>query len=114
MKVSFEGIGEMVATFAVDGTVEPGDMVKLSEDGKVSACGGDDAFVGIAVTVREGFAGVQFAGMTQVSCDEELICGWKKLVANGKGGVKVAAATGGREYLVVAVDSTAKTAVVRL
>ena len=113
MKVSFEGIGEMVATFEVSGAVAPGDMVKLSEDGKVSACGDSDEFIGLAVTVREGFAGVQFAGMAQVSCDEALTCGWKKLAANGKGGVKTAA-SGGREYLVVAVDSTAKTAVVRL
>ena len=113
MKVSFEGIGEMVATFEVSGTVVPGDMVKLDGDGKVSACGDGDEFVGVAVTVREGCAGVQFAGMAQVSCDGELTCGWKKLVADGKGGIKTAAASG-REYLVVAVDSTAKTAVVRL
>ena len=114
MKVSFEGIGEMVATFEVSGAVAPGDMVKLSEDGKVSACGVGDEFIGVAVTVREGYAGVQFAGMTQVSCDEALKCGWKVLVANGKGAVKAAADASGREYLVVAVDNTAKTAVVRL
>lgn len=113
MKVSFEGIGEMVATFEISGAVAPGDMVKLSEDGKVSACADGDEFIGLAVTVREGFAGVQFAGMAQVSCDEELTCGWKNLVADSKGGVKAGTA-GGREYLVVAVDSTAKTAVVRL
>ena len=113
MKVSFEGIGEMVATVEVSGTVATGDMVKLGEDGKVSTCGDSDEFIGMAVTVREGYAGVQIAGMAQVSCDEGLTCGWKKLAADSKGGIKTAAASG-REYLVVAVDSTAKTAVVRL
>ena len=113
MKVSFEGIGEMVATFEISGEVAAGDMVKLDEDGKVSACDSDEEFLGVAVTVREGFAGVQFSGMAQVSCDGALKCGWRALAADGMGGVKAAAANG-REYLVVAVDGTAKTAVVRL
>ena len=137
MKVSFEGIGEMVATFPVKGAVVKGQMVKLTQAGQVSPCQAGDSFCGLAVNVREGFAGVQFAGLAQVSYsgDSAPVCGWNALVADGTGGVSVAeesdesgagtdtqsnagtaAQSGGsaREFLIVAVDTAGKTAVVRL
>ena len=113
MKVSFEGIGEMVATFAVAEDVEKGCMVKLGEDGQVSPCEDGDEFIGMAVNCRQGFAGVQFSGMAQVAYSGTAPgCGWAKLSADGNGGVK--ADENGHEYLVVATDTTAATAVVRL
>ena len=113
MKVSFEGIGEMVATFPVTEEVEKGCMVKLDEDGCVSPCVDGEEFIGMAVNSRQGFAGVQFAGMAQVAYSGIAPgCGWVKLSADGNGGVK--ADENGHEYLVVATDTTAATAVVRL
>ena len=113
MKVSFEGIGEMVATFAVAEDMEKGCMVKLDEAGCVRPCADGDEFIGMAVNVRQGYAGVQFSGMAQVAYSGAApVCGWAKLSADGKGGVK--ADENGHEYLVVATDTTAATAVVRL
>ena len=84
----------------------------------LSPCQAGDSFCGLVVNVREGFAGVQFAGLAQVSYsgDSAPVCGWNALVADGTGGVSVAepAAEGAREFLIVAVDTAGKTAVVRL
>ncbi len=113
MKVSFEGIGEMVATFPVTAPVEKGCVVKLDEAGAVAPCGSGDEFIGVAVNARQGFAGIQFAGLTQVAYTGAAPgCGWVKLTADGNGGVM--ADEDGRTYLVVAIDTTTATAVVRL
>lgn len=121
MKVSFEGIGEMVATLPVSGTVERGQTVKLTSQGAACACSAGNDFIGTAVSVRNGFAGVQVAGLVQVAYSGTApACGWATLEANGSGGVRVSAAgteqtpATGRDYLVLAVDTAAKTAVVRL
>ena len=37
-KISFEGIGEVVATFACGEGVAAGQVVKVTEDGTVGAC----------------------------------------------------------------------------
>ena len=88
MKVSFEGIGEMVATFPVTEEVEKGCMVKLDDEGQISPCDEGDEFIGMAVNCRQGFAGVQFAGMAQVAYSGDAPgCGWVALSADGNGGV---------------------------
>lgn len=110
-KVSFEGIGEMAATFFTEGEVKGGQVVKISGDSKVKACAAGERFCGVALAdAREGFAAVQTHGFAQVRCaDESVTVGYVELTADGTGGVKkVSTAAGstdkGQEYLVVADD----------
>ena len=103
-KVSFEGIGEVIATFYAAGGVEAGQVVKLTEDSTVGPCAAGEEFCGVALSVNGGCAGVQAAGFAAVPCaDSTVTVGWGKLTADGSGGVKKAG-TGdkGREYLVAA------------
>ena len=109
MKVSDEGIGQWAATFAC-GQVSEGEMVKVSASGEVSACSDGDSFCGQVLSVgRDGSAcavalgGMVTAGYTGTAPE----LGWSILVGDGSGGVKTA--TTGHSYLVVDVDSDAKT-----
>lgn len=56
-KVSFEDIGAVIATFAAQDSVKPGQVVKIAANGQVGACSAKDAFAGQAQSVRGGFAG---------------------------------------------------------
>ena len=109
-KVSFEGIGAVVATFACGPEVLDGQVVKLSGNAAVEACTAGERFCGVALSTRDGYAGVQVEGLATVSVTGTVGPGWSKLSADGNGGVK--ADTAGTEFLVVAADET--TAVVRL
>jgi len=103
-KVSFEGIGEMVATFYAEDGVMAGQVVKISDDSTVSACADGDRFCGVAVNVKDGCAGVQVKGFAKVSCaDSTVTVGYVTLAADGNGGVKKVT-SGGDKYLVVADD----------
>ena len=114
-KISFEGIGEVAATFVCAGEVKAGQTVKLTGSGAVGPCSAGDRFCGVALTPGdEGFATVQVGGLVQVAAAEGLTEGWNPLLADGNGGVKkdsAASSTGG-DYLVISVDSGS--AVVRL
>lgn len=111
-KISFEGIGEVAATFACGDGVTAGQVVKVTGNGTVGACSDDDRFCGMALSAQDGYAAVQLAGLVRVSVTGEGVsAGWVKLAADGSGGVK-AAATGGTELLVISADSDG--AVVRL
>lgn len=112
-KISFEDIGEVVATFAVEDGVKDGQVVKVTGDGQVGPCSAGDPFCGVALEGRGGFAGVQVKGFAQVKTTGAVSLGWTKLEADGAGGVQ-AVESGGREYLVVETDSTALTAVLSL
>ena len=115
-KISFEGIGESVATFACTGQAANGQVVKMSANGTVAPCSAGDRFCGVALTPAGGYAAVQVGGFAAVNCtDTGVKVGYAALTADGSGGVKAA----GEEdsagtYLVVSVDSTAGTAVVLL
>lgn len=56
-KVSFEDIGMVTATFAAREDMKPGQVVKITGNGEVGACTDGDAFCGLALSVRSGFAG---------------------------------------------------------
>ncbi len=102
-KVSFEGIGEVTATFYAQEGVKKGQVVKLSGDSEAAPCAAGEGFCGVAATdCKDGCAGVQVAGFAQVSCaDSGVTVGRVKLVSDGSGGVKQGE---GAEYLVVADD----------
>ena len=104
MNVNFNGYGENVLTFIADsGLTETGVPVKISDDGTVAKCDGNDNFCGICVGMRDGYAAVQLAGYVRVAAAARIEPGYKKLAAGSTGNVAVN--TSGRELLVV--DSTA-------
>lgn len=111
MKVSFEQIGHMSATFRVD-SGEDGQVVKVSGDGAVAACADGDKFCGVLEGVRKGYGGVQLHGFATVAYSGTApAVGYAGLLADGSGGVKTGS---GREHLVVSVDTVSKTCVIEL
>lgn len=109
MKISFEGIGQTVATFECAAALEKGVPVKLSDNGKVAACSADDLFVGITAgptdggaiaVVLRGYVKATYTG-TAPTVATGAVC------AAGSGKVKVAS-TGGRAVTVIDVNTTDK------
>ncbi|MBR5381812.1 MAG: hypothetical protein IK136_04245 [Oscillospiraceae bacterium] len=115
MSVSFDGIGETVATFEAASGVAAGDPVKASASGKTAKCSNGERFCGAALYVSgDGHAAVRLRGHhTAAYTGSAPSVGYVHLVANGSGGVKVDAGSNdvytGAEYLVTEVDTTAKT-----
>ena len=105
-KISFEGIGEVVATFACGEGVAAGQVVKVTEDGTVGACSASEKFCGVALSAEDGYAAVQLGGLASVPISGEgVTAGWCKLSADGIGGMKQDA-SGGTDYLVVQVETS--------
>ena len=109
--ISYEGVGQMMATFQCGETVKMGQVVKVSADSTVAPCAAGERIAGMAVVVRDGFASVQFAGFITVKAGGVSTTGWVKLSADGSGGMK-ADEGAGTPYLVVQTD--AQTAVILL
>lgn len=107
-KVSFEDIGMVTATFTAREDVKPGQVVKITGNGEVGACTDGDAFCGLALSVRSGFAGVQVKGFACLPTSGTVTLGRVKLAAAGP------VSTGGTEVLVVSADNSGHTAVVCL
>ena len=111
MNVSFEEIGRLAVTFA-DGGVAAGQVCMMSGNGTVAPCADGEKFCGVVEGVRGGHAAVQVAGFVSVGWSGTApAAGYVNLCADGNGGVK---AGDGREYLVVSVDETAKTVIIKL
>ena len=113
MKLSYEGIGQWAATFACDDLAE-GELVKVSANGTVAACAAGDDFCGMVLSVGRGgdacavaLGGMVTAGYTVPAEGAAPALGWSGLSADGEGGVQADA--DGSTYLVVDVDTTAKT-----
>ena len=118
MNISYQGIGEWCATFLCDDLTE-GEVVTVTDDGEVDECTAGDIFCGIVKSVaHDGSAcSVQLGGLAEVgySGDDVPELGYNELVADGTGGIKVAGEDDvGMNYLVISVDTTAKTAVIKL
>ncbi len=110
-KVSFEGIGEVMATFTAKNGLEGGQVCKVTGRGEVGTCVAGDHFCGVAAAVDDGLAVVQVGGIMLAKYSGTVSAGWVKLAADGSGGVK-ADTTNGVEHLVVDVDTTGKVAAV--
>ena len=109
MKISFDSIGEKLATFAAAEGLAEGAPCKVTASGTVGACSAGDKFCGVSGSVRAGAAAVVLGGLAELPYTGTApALGWTKLAADGAGGVK--AADSGREVLVVTVDTGAKTA----
>lgn len=110
MNISYNGIGETCATFAVASgvTLATGEPVKMSANGTVTTCSSADKFIGVVAGVREGYASVIIAGMVTVAMSGTApTVGQATLVADGDGGI--AAGTTGNTHLIVSVDSDTMT-----
>lgn len=107
-RISFEGIGELAATFAAEDGVKPGQVVKLSGNGTVAPCGDGEAFCGVALSCGDGFAAVQLRGFARLPMKTAAQAGRRALVADGAGGVKEGSA--GETYLIVTTDGADVTA----
>lgn len=108
MKVSFEGVGEQVISFAKANGTEKNMLVKVSANNTVAACAAGDKFAGCCIAVNGGFADVKTAGYIEVGYTGTApAVGYAKLVAADNGKVKTG--TDGREYLVLKVDTAAAT-----
>ena len=113
MSVSFEGVGQVCATFWGGGVTES-HVVKMAGNGTVGPCADGEDFCGAALCCREDACTVQVSGFVRVGYTGEAPgLGRVALTANGEGGVRRAAA-GGRDCLVADVDSAAKTAMILL
>ncbi len=114
MDICFEGVGQTAATFQAGEGVKPGMVVTMTGNGAVGL-GSDGALpCGVVLGgVRDGAAAVQIGGAAQVAYTGETApaAGWQLLAGDGAGGVKVVS-TGGIKWLVLTVDTAAKTAVV--
>jgi hypothetical protein len=108
MKIALNGFNENVATLEAESGVTAGMPVKMTGNGVVGACADKNAFCGVAVSVRGGFAAVQLGGYVQVpySGTTAPAVGYQTLSATADG--KVQADTAGRSILVTDVDTTAK------
>lgn len=108
MKVSLNGYGESVTTFEADEGVMVGYPVKMTGNGKVGPCTQKEAFCGIALSVRNGFAAVQLKGFygNVPYSGESMAVGFQKL---GAADNKVEVTTAGKECLVVEVNDTSST-----
>lgn len=112
MSVSFEGVGQVCATF-LGGKLTEGQVVKLTGSGTVGACAAGDSFIGAAICCKDDACTVQVGGFVSVGYSGTApAVGWSALAADGKGGVK--SASGGAVRLVVDVDTTAKLVTVML
>lgn len=123
MSVSFEGVGQVCATF-LGGKLTEGQVVKLTGSGTVGACSAGDSFIGATLCCKDDACTVQVGGFVTVSYSGTApTVGWCALTADGNGGVKAAAASeaaedkaaeSGRMLPVVGVDTTAKTVTILL
>ena len=96
-KISFEGIGEMVATFACAEGVAAGQVVKVTADGTVGACAAGNKICGVTLSAEDGYAAVQLGGLVKVPVSGGSITA-------GSGGMKLDTSAG-TEYLVVRVET---------
>ena len=118
MDICFEGIGQMVATFAAKEELDPGMAVTVTGSGEVGL-GEKNGGPLCGVTVgaeRNGAVAVQIGGVAKVgySGDSDPEMGWQELACDGEGRVKTADESGGMKCLVLAADKGEKTVVVKL
>lgn len=108
MAISFDAIGERYVTFFAGQTAEDGKLCKMTANGTVGKCAANDAFCGVITQVRGGTASVLMSGYVELPYTGTApSVGYCVLAAGGADSVKTAES--GKSYLVVNVDTTAKT-----
>lgn len=117
MSISFEGIGEVSATFRAqnNSAIKPGNVVCLTGNNEVGLGTAGSIPCGVAASVSsDGYVGTVISGLVEVpySGTTAPTAGWKTLAADGQGGMTVPT-EGGSSFLVISVDTTAQTAVIK-
>jgi hypothetical protein len=112
--ISFDGVGQVLATFQVDSEAIDGGVVAMTGNGTVGLGKENDLPCGVLLNAEEdGMGAVQVEGMATVSFTGEAPgAGYAALVCDGQGGVTKNA--NGRLCLVVSVDEDSQTAVIKL
>ena len=116
MSVSFQGVGQVCATFLGEG-LSAGQAVKMSGRGTVGPCGDGDKFCGVTAHYGEGACSVLVSGFVTVKYSGTVPgVGWAELCADGGGGVRSQGEQdgGGVRCLVVDADTAEKTVTVLL
>lgn len=111
MSVAFNGIDNQVVTFQAD-QGEAGDTMAMEDNNRVTVAPSGAAPVGVLQGKRCGHGAVQIRGYVQVSYSGSAApsLGWNSLVANGNGGMRMAASgETGRACLVVHLNTVEKT-----
>jgi len=105
MNINFSGYKENVLTFECASGVSVGDLVKMTSSGKVTKTSANDDFIGVAVSVSDGYAAVQLDGYVELPKNGSISVGYNSLVAYSS--TTVTAAESGIERLVIYVgDNT--------
>ena len=111
MSVAFNGIENQVVTFQAS-SADAGKPVTMEANNTVTTAAGGTAPVGILLNQRSGHGAVQIRGYVQVSYSGSAApgLGWNSLVADGSGGLRLAASgETGRNCLVVNLNTADKT-----
>lgn len=117
MSISFEGIGEVSATFRAqnNAAIKPGNVLCLTDNLEVGLGSAGTIPCGVAASVSsDGYVGVVISGLLEVpyTGTSAPTAGWNTLAADGLGGVSVPT-EGGASFLVISVDSAAHTAIIK-
>lgn len=84
MNISFDGFDTKIITFNTDDDIEAGTPVKITERGKVEAASTDEDFIGMAVSCKNGLAGVCVRGVVEFDCTDDTIQpGYNYIASNG-------------------------------
>lgn len=107
MNVSLNGFRESAVTFEAAPGTTAGAPVRVTANGTVGPCADGEAFCGVAVNARCGYAAVQLSGYVRLPFGGAApAVGYQNLCAAADGKIK-AAETGGRSLLVTDVDEAA-------
>ena len=103
MEINFNGYMENVLTFMCESTVQKGDLVTMSESGKVAQAAENAGFIGVCLSAGDGYAAVQLNGYTEAPKTGTVNVGYNKLVVAATG---VKTASSGIDRLVIYSDDT--------
>lgn len=110
MDISLNGFNQKTVTFECDDTVNVNSLVKISGNGKVSACVDGEQFCGICINKRGNYCSVQLCGYANIKyTTDSLTIGYHLLAASGADAFKLSS-TNGRSLLVTDIDETNKIA----
>ncbi len=112
MDISFEGYAAQAVTFYADSDVSQGDAVALGEGLTVYKASESSDIIGVALSVKDGYATVQTAGVVQLPASTFLTTGYMKLSVDAEG--KLVGGETGPDRLVLNVDAEKETATVLL
>ena len=113
MEISFEGIGQVAATFAAAEGVAAGMAVALTADSTVGMGKAGDAPCGKVLSVKNGMAAVQISGMMQLAYSGTApTVGMGTVALDGSGKIKTVT-SGGMSCMIVSVNTGDSTAVIK-